>query len=98
LSGGTTSISLSGTGIAQAYQVELAWNAPTASTDPVAGYNVYRTTGNGTFAVMNSSPISQPSWTDTTVQNGASYSYQITSVDPSGIESTPSTPSAVSIP
>ena len=97
-SGGTTSISLSGTGIAQAYQVDLSWNAPTASTDPVAGYNVYRATGNGTFAVMNSSPISQPSWTDTTVQNGAAYSYQITSVDASGIESTPSSPSSVSIP
>ena len=97
-SGGTASISLSGTGIAQSYQVDLSWNAPSGSTDPVAGYNVYRATGSGGFAVMNPSPISQPAWTDTTVQNGAAYSYQITSVDASGVESTPSSPSSVSVP
>src|SRR6202034_2006031 len=37
---GTIAISLSGTGFS--YSVALSWQAPTGSSDPVAGYNVYR--------------------------------------------------------
>jgi fibronectin type 3 domain-containing protein len=96
--GGTSSISLSGTGTASSYQVDLAWYAPTGSSDPVAGYNVYRATGSGSYARLNSSPSTSASWTDTTVQNGQTYNYEITSVDASGVESVPSSSSSVSIP
>jgi hypothetical protein len=97
-SGATTSILLSGTGVAQNYQVDLSWNPPTGSTDPAVGYNVYRAVVGAPFAILNSSPVSQPAWTDTTVQAGATYNYEVTSVDAYGVESTPSSVTTVSIP
>jgi len=97
-SGATTSILLSGTGTAENYQVDLSWNPPTGSTDPAVGYNVYRATVGTPFTVLNSSPISLASWTDTTVQAGATYDYEVTSVDASGVESLPSSVTSVVIP
>jgi hypothetical protein len=97
-SGGTASILLSGTGAAPSYQVDLSWYAPTSSTDPVVSYNVYRATGSGTFALLNTLPILLPSWTDASVQAGLTYSYEVTSVDAFGIESVPSTSTVVAIP
>jgi hypothetical protein len=96
--GATSLIALSGTGEAQNYQVELTWNPITNSTDPVAGYNVYRSTSGGTYVRVNSSVDTQASWSDTTVQAGMTYSYEITSVDTSGMESVPSSPISVGIP
>ena len=97
-SGGTASILLSGTGAAAAYQVDLSWNPPTGSSDPAVAYNVYRVSSGGVFALLNSSPILLPSWTDTTAQAGLTYDYQVTSVDALGVESEPSGMIVVSIP
>jgi hypothetical protein len=96
-SGATASILLSGTGTAPTYDVDLSWNAATGS-DPVAGYNVYRATSGGTFTLMTSSPTPEPAWVDSTVQAGITYSYEVTSVDTSGVESVPSSAYLVSIP
>ena len=94
---GTVVISLSGTGIP--HQVDLSWQAPSSSTDPVAGYNVYRSTGSSSsYQLLNSSVDTQTTYVDSTVQSGVTYDYIVESVDSSGVESTPSNEVTVTIP
>jgi hypothetical protein len=97
---GTTVIPLTGTGTtASSYAVDLSWDAPTSSTDPVAGYKVYRApSGSSMYQVLNSSVDSQTTYTDSTVQSGQVYDYIVESVDGSGVESVPTSPIAVTIP
>jgi hypothetical protein len=97
-SGGTAVIALSGTGTGVAHEVDLSWSAPTSSPDPVAGYNIYRATGSGSVVRINSSPGAAVVYVDSTVASGATYSYQVTSVDSSGVESVPSNQITVTIP
>jgi hypothetical protein len=53
--GATASISLTGTGVAPSYEVNLTWDAPTSSSDPVAGYNIFRAiSGTSTYQLVNS--------------------------------------------
>ena len=82
-----------------AYVVDLTWEAPTASSDPVAGYNIYRAaSGSSTYQLLNSSIGSSTSYSDTTVANNTSYTYYIESVDAEGNQSVPSNTYTVSIP
>jgi hypothetical protein len=98
-SGGTATISLSANGVAKSYTVSLTWSAPTNSTDPVAGYNVYRATGTSTsYQLLNTSVDTQTAYTDSNVQNGTSYSYYVESVDAQGNQSIPSNIFTASIP
>lgn len=97
--GGTATIALSGMGASAAYQVNLAWSAPTDLTDPVVGYNVYRSTGTSTsYQLMNLSVDAATDYIDTTVQNGTSYNYYVESVDAQGNQSSPSNTFSVSVP
>ena len=97
-SGGTLVIPLSGTG-AVPYEVNLTWDAPASSADAVAGYNVYRSlSGTSSYQLLNTAVTAATSFTDTTVDNGQSYVYYVTSVDSSGVESTPSNAFDVTIP
>jgi hypothetical protein len=96
--GSTATVALSGTGAAAAHQVALNWIAPVSSPDPVAGYNVYRATGSGAFVRISSSPDLTVGYTDTGVTSGTAYSYQVTSVDLSGVESVPSNQVTVTVP
>ena len=97
--GGTVVVNLTGTGTASAYAVDLTWNAPTGSTDPVAGYNVYRAPSNTTtYALLNSSPETETAYVDSTVVSGQIYDYIAESVDASGVESSPSNIFSVAIP
>jgi len=92
----TATVSLSGTG--NPHQVALSWNAPSGSTNPIAGYNVYRAAGGTTaFAVMNSMDA-QTAYTDANVQSGQNYTYYVTSVDSTGLESLPSNTTTARIP
>jgi hypothetical protein len=97
-SGSTAVVALSGTGAAVAYAVDLSWDAPASSPDPVAGYNIYRATGSGPFVLISSSPDSALSYVDSTVVSGATYSYEVTSVDSSEVQSAPSNQITVTIP
>ena len=73
------------------HAVYLQWQSPQYSPDPVAGYNVYRSTdGGATFHKLNTSPIAKPKYVDKTVQSGMAYRYQVKSVDKKGVESGPS--------
>ncbi len=98
-SGGSTAlVALSGTGASVAHSVDLSWDAPTNSTDPVAGYNIYRSISGGTMQLINSSPITQAVYVDNAVVSGSIYNYYAKSVDSSGVESTPSNEITVTIP
>jgi hypothetical protein len=98
-SNGTVVIPLTGTGVASSYAVDLSWDAPTSSPEPVAGYNVYRSpSGTSSYQLLNSAVDTQTAYVDSTVQTGQSYDYIVESVDASGVESAPTSPIAVTIP
>jgi hypothetical protein len=96
--GGSVVVSLSGTG-ATAYSVDLTWETPATSVDPVEGYNVYRSaSGASAYSLLNTGVSFTAAFTDSTVQSGKAYDYVVTSVDNSGVESAPSNTFAVTIP
>jgi hypothetical protein len=99
-SGGSVTIVLSGTGTSTtAYQVELNWDAPSDSSVAVSGYHIYRApSGSTSYTLLNSS-VSQPTtYTDSTVKAGSAYNYEVTSVDSSGVESSPSSVYTATVP
>lgn len=91
-------VTLSGTGTAIPHEVDLTWSAPSNSTDPVVGYNIYRALGSGSFQLMNASRDLQTTYVDDTVVSGSTYNYMVKSVDSGGVESVPSNQFAVTIP
>ena len=97
-SGSPAVVALSGTSTAVQHNVALSWNAPASSPDPVAGYNIYRTSSSGSFVLVNPSPVSVLSYTDSGVVSGSTYSYEVMSVDSSGVQSDPSNQVTVTIP
>jgi hypothetical protein len=95
--GAKAAISISGTGTQP--EVELDWEAPSSSADPIAGYNVYRApSGTSAFQLLNLSDDTETTYMDSTVQSGQSYDYTVASVDASGVESVPSNVFTVAIP
>ncbi len=92
-------VKLAGDGIPSTYQVNLSWDAPNSSSDPVAGYHVYRSSGNsGSYQLLKNSVIAATTYADTTVQGGQDYEYVVKSVDSSGTESPASNTTNVTIP
>lgn len=78
--------------------VTVTW---TASTDTVAGYNVYRSTnppGNESTTPLNSALIVGTSYTDTAVSAGEKLGYVVTAVSASGVESIHSNESITTVP
>jgi Cep192 domain 4 len=98
--GSAVTIGLSGNGdsSASSYAVDLSWDAPASSTDAVAGYNIYRATGSGSYQMLNKSANQPTTYTDTTAQSGTTYNYKVTSVDASGVESPASNIYTATIP
>jgi len=93
----TATVALSATG--ETVEVNLTWDAPIGSPDPVAGYNVYRAPSGGTsYQLLSSVSNSQLAFTDTTVQAGLTYDYIVESVDASGVTSAPSNMASVTLP
>jgi hypothetical protein len=91
-------LALTGTGIALSYSVNLTWDAPSSSPDPVSGYNIYRSVGSAAFQLINSSLDSQTNYVDNAVTNGTTYNYLAKSVDSEGVESDGSNEITVTIP
>ena len=88
-----TSVTLSG----ESHTVLLSWTA--SSSSGVTGYYIYRATGSGSYTKLNPTAAdSGTQFTDSSIQAATSYSYEVTAVDSSGTESSPSTPTAVSVP
>jgi hypothetical protein len=90
-----TAEALGGSGVAPAYSVNLSWDP---STSQVTGYNVYRSSSlSGTYSRLNSAPDAATAFTDNTVASGSTYYYDVTSVNSSGVESSPCTPVKVTV-
>lgn len=98
-SGSPITVTLTGTGQAASYEVDLTWTAPSSSTDTVTGYHIYRQLSGGSSQQLGStSGESTTSYTDSSVQEGDTYAYYVVSVDASGNESTPSNTYTANIP
>jgi fibronectin type 3 domain-containing protein len=92
-------ISMTGTGVVAVHSVTLTWDAPVNSPDPVAGFNVYRTSSGGTsYQLLNTGLDSFTTYADYTVQSGLTYTYLVRSVDAQGVESAPSNTTTATIP
>ena len=59
--------------------IDLIW-APVPSAD-LAGYNIYRSEGSGAPIKVNSELVKTPSYRDTAVSPGKTYSYTVSAVD-----------------
>jgi hypothetical protein len=90
-------ITLSGTGLAQAsHSVSLSW-AP--STSSVVGYNSYSSaTSGGPYVKLTPTPVPTTAYTDTTVQSGKTYFYVVTAVDSNNVESKFSSEVSANVP
>ncbi|MFZ0745071.1 MAG: choice-of-anchor D domain-containing protein [Terracidiphilus sp.] len=94
---GTAVIALSGTGAP--HEVDLNWDAPDSTSDPVAGYNVYRSPDGGTtYQELSSIEASQTTYVDSSAASGQAYDYVVKSFDAYGTESAPSNMTSVTIP
>ncbi len=80
-----------------AHSVSLSWVASTSTN--VAGYNIYRgTAATGPYTKVNSKPVAQTAYTDSSVQSGQTYFYVATAVDSAGNESAYSNQAPAVIP
>jgi hypothetical protein len=92
------SIPLTGTGTAAAalpQSVALNWQP---SESQVTGYFVYRGASESSTSRLFVTAIAATSYTDTSVANGQTYYYAVTSVDSNNVESAPSNEISVTIP
>jgi hypothetical protein len=104
-SGATTVVNLTGTGgiagagQAVSYNVNLSWNAPNSSPDPVAGYNIFRApTGTALYQQLNTSAVTATDYVDGNAQSGTTYDYMVQSIDGSGNSSPNSDAATVAVP
>ncbi len=78
------------------HSVNLSWD-PSAS--PVTGYYVYRSQSvSSGFQKITSSPVSANDFSDSTVDSGATYYYEVTAVNAAGEESAYSNEASAVIP
>ena len=96
--GSSAIVSLSGSGVALAHEIDLSWAAPASSADPVSGYNIYRAVGGGTLQLLASSPLSSTVYVDTAIASGSTYNYVVKSVDATSVESVASNEITVAVP
>lgn len=93
--GASTVVNLNGSG---QYVVNLNWDAPSSSPDPIAGYDIYRSIqGSSSYQMINSSGM-KTMYIDNSVQSGSIYSYLVKSVDGAGVQSGPSNTASATIP
>lgn len=99
---GTFVVSLSETAIAKqqaAHSVNLSWKAPSATRIAIDSYQVNRAASGSTqYSVVGTTTAGSTVFTDTSVQSGKSYIYQVRSVDQSGTASSPSNAVTLAIP
>jgi len=76
--------------------IDLIW-APVTNAD-LAGYNVYRSEENGTAVKLNSDLVKSPSYRDSAVASGKTYTYSVSAIDVRGNESQRSEPTSEPVP
>jgi hypothetical protein len=78
------------------HTVTLTWKA---STSKVAGYDVYRSeTHGGNYERINSSPVPELTYTDSSVEGGVTYYYVVRAVDHQGKRGDSSNETSATIP
>jgi fibronectin type 3 domain-containing protein len=91
-------VSVDGTS-ASAHYVDLAWQAPTSTPTPIAGYKVYRaTSASGPFTLLNTTLDTGTTYVDNSVTAGSLYYYHVTSSTSGSVESDPSNMVTVTVP
>src|SRR5208337_3270198 len=65
--------------------IDLTW-APDTESD-LAGYIVYRRSGDSAFVAVSSAPLKAPAWRDNDVQPGRKYYYTVSAIDVRGNQS-----------
>jgi hypothetical protein len=73
--------------VESATRLHLLWR-PSEAPD-LAGYLVYRLTGDEGWKKLTDKPVASPSYIDTTTTAGKSYQYRVTAIDMAGNESEP---------
>src|SRR6266849_8066463 len=76
--------------------IDLIW-APVTNAD-LAGYNVYRSEANATAVKLNSELVKSPSYRDSAVASGKTYTYSVSAVDVRGNESPRSEETSEAVP
>ena len=77
--------------------VDLSWE-PNVDQH-LAGYKVYRRqAGNSDWQLLTAAPIRAAAYTDTTVAPGQPYSYRVSAIGDTGLESPPSAEAAETVP
>lgn len=76
--------------------IDLIW-APVPNAD-LAGYNIFRSEGKGAAVKLNSEPVKTPSYRDTAITGGKTYTYAVSAVDVRGNESAKSEEASESVP
>jgi hypothetical protein len=101
---GTFVVSLTETAIATqpattAHSVNLSGKATATTPVPVDSYQVNRAVSGSTqYSVVGTTTSSSTAFTDTSVQSGQTYVYQVRSIDQSGNTSNPSNSVTLAIP
>jgi hypothetical protein len=102
----TLTVSTSGTQSAQAallltvlHSGTVMWQAGTPGTNPIVGYNVFRSlTSGGPYSQVNSSLVSGLTYLDPGLAAGTTYYYVITTVDSEGNQSSDSPQATAVVP
>ena len=76
--------------------VDLSWNE--SNSNNVTGYNIYRSPDKSSWKKINASLVGSTLYDDSTVANGSTYYYAVTTVDAEGTESKKSTIAKAVIP
>jgi predicted phage tail protein len=80
------------------HSVSLTWKAP-AGTDAVDSYQVERAAaGSSQYSVVGTTAAASTTYSDTSVQSGKSYLYEVRAVDDRGVSSAPSNSITLTIP
>ena len=76
--------------------IDLIWS-PVTNAD-LAGYNLYRSATNEVPVKLNNELVKSPSYRDTSVASGQTYTYSVSAVDVQGNESQLSEKASESVP
>ncbi|MBZ5614867.1 MAG: hypothetical protein LAO23_12725 [Acidobacteriia bacterium] len=76
--------------------IDLIW-APVTNAD-LAGYNIYRSEADAAAIKLNSELVKAPSYRDSAVASGKTYTYSVSAVDVRGNESQRSEPTSEPVP
>jgi hypothetical protein len=76
--------------------IDLVW-VPVTTAD-LAGYNVYRSKSNDAYEKVNEALLKSPSYRDSAVVSGKTYTYIVSAVDVRGNESQRSDPASEPVP